>query len=165
MNLKEIKEMIQLMNENSLTEFELENEGLKVRLKKGSQGSIEQTVLYEARSAAAAQAALASASAALPQTGASKTESAVKEAARQAAATAKLTIKSPMVGTFYAAPAPDAQPFVQVGGVVEVGQVVCVMEAMKLMNEIKSEVRGKVAEILVHNGDPVEFGQPLFLLE
>ncbi len=74
-------------------------------------------------------------------------------------------IKSPMVGTFYAAPAPDAAPFVQPGSPVEVGQVICVIEAMKLMNEIKSEVRGKIAEILVNNGDPVEFGQSLFLLE
>ena len=70
-----------------------------------------------------------------------------------------------MVGTFYAAPAPDAQAFVQIGSQLEVGQVICIIEAMKLMNEIKSEVRGKIAEILVNNGDPVEFGQPLFTLE
>ena len=74
-------------------------------------------------------------------------------------------IKSPMVGTFYASPAPDAPPFVQVGSQVEVGQVICVIEAMKLMNEIKAEVRGKIVEISVHNGDPVEFGQTLFVLE
>jgi acetyl-CoA carboxylase biotin carboxyl carrier protein len=70
-----------------------------------------------------------------------------------------------MVGTFYAAPAPDAAPFVQPGSTVEVGQVICIIEAMKLMNEIKAEVRGKVTEILVHSGDPVEFGQPLFVIE
>jgi oxaloacetate decarboxylase alpha subunit len=70
-----------------------------------------------------------------------------------------------MVGTFYASPAPDAQPFVQNGASVEVGQVICIIEAMKLMNEIKSEVRGKIIEVLVKNGEPVEFGQALFVLE
>jgi acetyl-CoA carboxylase biotin carboxyl carrier protein len=74
-------------------------------------------------------------------------------------------IKSPMVGTFYAAPAPDAPPFVQPGQQVEIGQVICVIEAMKLMNEIKAEVRGKIAEVLVNNGDPVEFAQALFRIE
>ena len=84
---------------------------------------------------------------------------------KTAVQTLKNTIKSPMVGTFYGAPTPDAPPFVQVGSEVKVGQVVCILEAMKLMNEIKSEVSGKIVEILVHNGDPVEFGQPIFILE
>ena len=70
-----------------------------------------------------------------------------------------------MVGTFYRAPAPDAPPFVEVGQDIEMGQVVCIIEAMKLMNEIKSEVAGRVVEVLVQNGDPVEFGQPLFSIE
>lgn len=135
--------MIQLMNENNLSEIELEKEGLKIRLKKGSGGVVEET-------AVSAEPASARPS---------------KEAPKPPPAAAKTAVKSPMVGTFYAAPAPDAPPFVQAGSAVEVGQVVCVIEAMKLMNEIKSEVRGKIAEILVHNGDPVEFGQPLFLLE
>ena len=146
MNLKEIKEMIQLMNENGLSEFEMEKDGLKVRLRKGS-GGVEQTVVYEPRSAAQPRVAE------------------TPKEAMAAAVAAKNTIKSPMVGTFYAAPAPDAAPFVQVGSTVDVGQVICVIEAMKLMNEIKSEVRGKIVEVLVHNGDPVEFGQPLFLVE
>lgn len=149
MNVKEIKEMIQLMNENGLTELELEKDGLKIRLKKSSGGGFEQ-VIYEPRMAQQPAAAAAPVVAAAPT---------------KPAQTAKNTIKSPMVGTFYAAPAPDAQPFVQVGAEVQVGQVVCVLEAMKLMNEIKSEIRGKIVEILVHNGDPVEFGQPLFVLE
>ena len=148
MNLKEIKEMIQLMNENGLSEFEMEKDGLKIRLRKGSGGAVEQTLVYEPRSAAQARG----------------TEAPAKEAA-SAAGSAKTTIKSPMVGTFYAAPAPDAAPFVQIGSSVDMGQVICVIEAMKLMNEIKSEMRGKIVEVLVHNGDPVEFGQPLFLVE
>jgi acetyl-CoA carboxylase biotin carboxyl carrier protein len=74
-------------------------------------------------------------------------------------------IKSPMVGTFYRSPSPEAEPFVEVGQTVEVGQVVCIVEAMKLMNEIKSEVRGKVIEVAVQNAEPVEFGQTLFIVE
>ena len=145
--------MIQLMNENHLTEIELEQDGLKIRLKKGAGGSVEQ--FYE-------PAAGHAASSALRIQGADS-----REPARPAVVPPvhKAAIQSPMVGTFYAAPAPDAPPFVQVGSPVEVGQVICVIEAMKLMNEIKSEVRGKVAEILVNNGDPVEFNQPLFRLE
>ena len=147
MNLKEIKEMIQLMNENGLSEFEMEKDGLKIRLRKGPGGSVEPSIVYEPRSAV---------SAARPAEGGGK-ENAPPEKSAQ--------IKSPMVGTFYSSPAPDAAPFVQVGSAVEVGQVICIIEAMKLMNEIKSEVRGKILEVLVHNGDPVEFGQPLFLVE
>jgi acetyl-CoA carboxylase biotin carboxyl carrier protein len=74
-------------------------------------------------------------------------------------------ISSPMVGTFYRAPSPDAKPYVEVGAVVEKGDVVCIIEAMKMMNEIQAEVRGRVSRILVENGQPVEYEQPLFLLE
>jgi len=151
MNLKEIKEMIQLMNENGLTELELEKDGLKIRLKKSAGGAFEQTVIQETRPVSGTPSARESAHA--------------KESPKALGADSKTTIKSPMVGTFYTSPAPDAPPFVQVGSPVAVGQVICVIEAMKLMNEIKAEVRGKVAEILVNNGDPVEFGQPLFYLE
>ncbi len=148
MNIKEIKEMIQLMNENSLSEFEMEKDGLKIRIKKGVGGSIEQSVIYETR----------------PVSGSKPQEINPKES-KAPAVESKRSVKSPMVGTFYASPAPDAPPFVQAGSQVEVGQVICIIEAMKLMNEIKSEVRGKIVEIPVHNGDPVEFGQTLFVLE
>jgi acetyl-CoA carboxylase biotin carboxyl carrier protein len=76
-----------------------------------------------------------------------------------------IAVNSPMVGTFYRAPAPDADPYVEVGTVVEVGQTLCIIEAMKLMNEIEAEVRGRVVRILAENTQPVEFGQPLFMLE
>ena len=151
MNIKEIKEMLQLMNENNLSEIELEKEGLKIRLKKNMIESFEPSMIREIRQISSTQ------------TGGNNE---TKEGSKTAQAPPqKTTIKSPMVGTFYASPAPDAAPFVQPGSQVEVGQVICVIEAMKLMNEIKSEVRGKIAEILVNNGDPVEFGQPLFSLE
>lgn len=152
MNIKEIKEMIQLMNENNLTELELEKEGLKIRLKKSAAGSIESFVADESRPAQSVSQS-------------SREKSETKEAAKPPAPPARNVIKSPMVGTFYTSPAPDAPTFVQVGSAVEVGQVVCIIEAMKLMNEIKSEVKGKIAEVLVNNGDPVEFGQSLFSLE
>jgi acetyl-CoA carboxylase biotin carboxyl carrier protein len=74
-------------------------------------------------------------------------------------------IKAPMVGTFYRAPSPEAPPYAEVGQTVEAGQVICIIEAMKLMNEIKSEVKGKILEILADNAEPVEFGQPMFLIE
>ena len=150
MNLKEIKEVIQLMNENQLSEFEMEKDGLKIRLKKNPSGSFEQAV-YETRPSG-------------PQ-GRAASPAENQEAPKPQAAAAKSTIKSPMVGTFYTAPAPDAPPLVQIGTDVQIGQVICIIEAMKLMNEIKSEVKGKVKELLVHNGDPVEFGQPLFVIE
>ena len=147
-NIKEMKEMIQLMNENNLSEIELEKEGLKIRLKKSASG-IEQTVMHQQTPATAPPRAA---------------ESEHKEASKTAASP-KTIIKSPMVGTYYSSPAPDAPPFVQVGSLVEIGQVICIIEAMKLMNEIKSEVRGKIVEILVNNGDPVEFSQSLFRIE
>jgi len=141
MNVKEIKEMIALMNENDLSELELEKQGLRIRLRKGTGGRIERIE-----------------------------ERAVLPAAAPAAAPAPdekkgVEIKSPMVGTFYKAPSPDAAPFVKVGDTVEPGQVVCIIEAMKLMNEIKSEVKGKIISAMIENAAPVEFGQTLFLVE
>jgi acetyl-CoA carboxylase biotin carboxyl carrier protein len=85
--------------------------------------------------------------------------------AKDAAQAKTAEIKAPMVGTFYRAPAPEAPPYAEVGQVVDVGQVICIIEAMKLMNEIKAEVKGKILEILVDNAEPVEFGQPMFLIE
>ena len=145
MNLKEIKEMINLMNENNLSELELEREGLKIRLKKGGDRIIEQYVAASPAAEAGREA---------PPTRAAEE---TKEA--------PLQIKSPMVGTFYRAPAAEAEPFVEVGQEIEPGQVVCIIEAMKLMNEIKAETRGRIKEILVENAEPVEFGQSLFVLE
>ncbi len=149
MNIKEIKEMIDLMNENGLSELEIEKQGLKVRLKKGPDGNIERVVERVAPKAAAAMPGPALPGEAPAVTPGRKT----------------VEIKSPMVGTFYKAPSPDAPPFVKAGDNIEVGQVVCIIEAMKLMNEIKSEVKGKVVSVSVENADPVEFGQTLFLIE
>ncbi|MFH0935487.1 MAG: acetyl-CoA carboxylase biotin carboxyl carrier protein [Candidatus Omnitrophota bacterium] len=148
MNIKEIKEMINLMNENGLMELELEKEGLRIRLKKTASGveSFNGPIVIERQNLAG---------------------SAAKEASESAARSAEKTleIKAPMVGTFYRAPSPEAPAYVEIGQVMEIGQVICIIEAMKLMNEIKSEIKGKVLEILVDNAEPVEFAQPLFLIE
>jgi len=148
MNIKEIKEMVDLMNKNNLNELEVEKEGMKVRLKKTAGGAVHQ-MLDEKLAAQAARQALPA------------------EAAKAAEVKARKTveIKAPMVGTFYGSPSPEAPPFVDTGSNVEKGQVVCIIEAMKLMNEIKSDVKGKVVDILVENANPIEFGQTLFLIE
>jgi acetyl-CoA carboxylase biotin carboxyl carrier protein len=148
MNLKELKELVELMNENSLTELEIERDGTKIKLKKtGEQAVSVQPVPY-----------------AIPTTPASA-QSAAADASATAVNGNLKDVKSPMVGTFYRAPSPEAATFVEIGQTVEVGQVVCIVEAMKLMNEIKSEVRGKIVEICVDNAEPVEFGQVLFRVD
>lgn len=152
MNLKEIKEIIALMNENNLNEIEIEREGLKLKLKKSAGGELVMSAPthYAVESLPAPKASPVAVPAA---SGAADVSKSNKD------------IKSPMVGTFYRAPSPEAEPFVEVGQTVEVGQVVCIVEAMKLMNEIKSEVRGKVTEVAVQNAEPVEFGQTLFVID
>lgn len=148
MNVKEIKEMVNLMNENGLVELEIEKEGMRIRLKKTQTGmeGFNGPIVMERQ--------VVSNPGAKPIVEPAK-ESQVKT----------VEVKSPMVGTFYRAPSPEASAFVEVGQIIEPGQVVCIIEAMKLMNEIKAEVRGKILEILVDNAEPVEFGQPIFLIE
>jgi len=150
MNLKEIKEMINLMNEHELSEVEVEKGDLKIKLKKAS-ASLPEVHVERIATAPASQSPSA----------------AVEKAPAEAEEEAKkyIEIKAPIVGTFYRAPSPDAASFVEVGHEIEVGQVVCIIEAMKLMNEIKSEVKGRVVDILAENADPVEYGQILFLIE
>lgn len=153
MNLKEIKELIKILGETDIADFNLESEGVKVAIRKGS-----------ALTASAPTAALpAMATAAAP---AAPAPVAPAPAAADVGVKANYEyIKAPMVGTFYRTPAPDADPFVELGQSIKVGQTVCIVEAMKLMNEIESEFDGKVVEVLVENGQPVEFGQPLFAIE
>lgn len=151
MNIKEIKEMINLMNENGLVEFEVEKEGMRIRLKKTTAGfeGLNGPIVIERQGAVSAPAAPGQAALEAQDKNLVKT----------------VEIKSPMVGTFYRAPNPEAPVYVEVGQMIEPGQVICIIEAMKLMNEIKSEIRGKILEILVDNAEPVEFGQSLFLIE
>lgn len=153
MNLKELKEMVELMNDNGLTELEVEQEGTKIKLKRSPDGSLGvQPMAYHMPH--------------IPQMPPQVAGAPVAPlAAEEVALNNFKAIESPMVGTFYRAPSPEATPFAEIGQVVEVGQVVCIVEAMKLMNEIKSEVRGKIVEICVDNAEPVEFGQALFRID
>ena len=150
MNLKEIKEIINLMNEHGLTEIEVEKGDQKIKLKKSS---------ISGESAVVEQQPIVQQPAAKALAGEAEKESPKQESKNL------IEIKAPLVGTFYRSPSPDAASFVEVGQEIEVGEVVCIVEAMKLMNEIKSEVRGKVVDILAENADPVEFGQIMFLIE
>ncbi len=149
MNLKEIREIINLMNEHDLSEIELEREGTKVKIKK-TQGDVPEIVRRQPPNYSIETQVV-------PQSGSGGEKAAGNSGRKE--------IKSPMVGTFYRSPSPEASSFVEIGQTVEVGQVVCIVEAMKLMNEIKSEVRGKIVEIHIENAQAVEFGQTLFSVE
>ena len=154
MDLKDIKAIIDLMRKNSISEFELEKEGFKIRLKRGPNGITppagEEGGVYVAAPAPPPPMypPVPGGTAAVPPP--------------PVAAPPEAEIKSPMIGTFYRAPSPDAAPYVEVGAPVEPDTVVCIIEAMKVMNEIKAEAKGVITQVLVENGKPVEFGQPLF---
>lgn len=154
-NMDELRELIQLIRENEFTEFELEREGFRVRFRRG--GEVSAGVGSSSTGAAPAQTpSIDAAVAAAPSHPGAKAETA-------ATADENLhIITSPIVGTFYRAASPQAPPFVNIGSRVEPATVVCIIEAMKLMNEILAETSGEVAKIYVENGQPVEYGQPLF---
>ena len=149
MDLKDIKAIIDLMKKNSITEFELERQDSKIRLKRGLNGGVpavsDEPPVSFPQPGGVPQAATPASAAPPP-----------------AAATGEIEIKSPMIGTFYRAPSPEAGSYVEVGTEVNPDTVVCIIEAMKVMNEIKAEVKGVITQILVENAKPVEFGQPLF---
>jgi acetyl-CoA carboxylase biotin carboxyl carrier protein len=148
-DLKDIKAIIDLMKKNSISEFEMEKQDFKIKLKRGPNGGTviaqpeeSQLVAYAAPSAPALSAPGApSAPTTLP---------------------GEAEIKSPMIGTFYRAPSPEAAHYVEIGTEVTPETVVCIIEAMKVMNEIKAEAKGVITQVMVENGKPVEFGQPLF---
>ena len=153
MELKEIKKIVEMMTENDLAEFLLEEEAFTLQLKRGTAGV---TQIVSAPQMAAPAPAAAPVQPAAPA-------AAVPAAASEDAGL--VAIKSPMVGTFYRSPSPDSDVFVQVGQDVNKETVVCIIEAMKVMNEIQAEVKGKIKKVLVDNATPVQFGQPLFLVE
>ena len=156
MDLKDIKAIIDLMKKNSVSEFELEKEDFKIKLKRTPNGGIAAPVTYE-------EAPLVTYAPPLAISQASGAPSAsAPAAAAPAASTGEAEIKSPMIGTFYRSPSPEAGPYVEVGMEVTPDTVVCIIEAMKVMNEIKAEARGVVTQVLIENAKPVEFGQPLF---
>lgn len=156
LNIDEIRQLIKLIDESSINEFTYENEGSKVELKKQS-GTV-QTIQQVAAAPVQAPAPEAQAKQAPVQDAPAK-----EEAAKEGGNFHKIT--SPMLGTFYASSSPEADPYVTVGSKVTESSVVCIVEAMKLFNEIEAEVKGEIVEVLVENGQLVEYGQPLFLVK
>lgn len=148
--LAHIQELIDLLKRNNLTELEVEHGGFRVRLRHetGARAAVADSAAPADVAPAAAHALAQRAAIPLP------TETA-----------GKVTISSPIVGTFYRSPSPDADPYVEEGDLVKKGQVLCIVEAMKLMNEIESEVDGRIVKILAESTKPVEYGQPLFLID
>ncbi len=158
MDIKQVQELVKIINKTNIAEISIEEEGLKITIKQKEDAvqtimAAPQQYYQPAPQNFAPQAA--------PQTSA--------PAAKPAEPTPKtdhlVTIKSPMIGTFYRSPAPDKPVFVNVGDEVEIGKPVCIIEAMKLFNEIESEVKGKIVKILAEDASPVEYDQPLFLVD
>lgn len=161
MKIQEIRELIKLIDQSSIDEFSFENDGSKIKLKKhnGFTTVVNQPTVIEKHAPATPVFE------ALAQTNAPKTTP-VAEVAQAKIEDANLhKIVSPMVGTFYASPNPESGPYVKVGDKVKLDGVVCIVEAMKLFNEIEAEVSGEIVEILVEDGQLVEYGQPLFLVK
>lgn len=158
MNQKELKELIEFLIEKDIAEFELERGDVKVRIKRAGESVHVPDSRFYAVQSAPSPVELVAASPVAP--------AAPPEATKAAEPAEELhAVRSPIVGTFYEAPSPGAPPFVKPGDTVAVGQVLCIVEAMKLMNEIESELEGSVLQILVENGHPVEYGEPLFKIK
>jgi len=158
MTLKEIKELIRIVQSAKISELSIERDKFKIQIKTGNGVSPAQVVAQAPVVIAAppiASQAPQAASASPP----AKVETAAKDDSKY------ITVKSPMIGTFYRTPSPDKESFVNVGDTIKQGSVLCIIEAMKLFNEIESEVSGKVVKILVDNATPVEYDQPLFLVD
>lgn len=156
MNIKELREIIELVKEMDIAELEIEREGVKVKIRKGEDYKIpvKEQVSEKEKEIAVSKSA-ASKQEAIPET--THEEPRKEEKLHR--------VISPIVGTFYRAPSPEVPPYAKEGDSVNEGQTICIIEAMKLMNEIKSETNGKIVKILVENGQAVEYGQELFLIE
>ncbi len=180
-NLKDIKELISILRRNHVWEFNLEQNGIKIHIVTGKsekakkqKGDKEERSMHHVPTAYSPMVSMAPAAppvtpypASPTETPAPETNSTEKAAEEQKEEERKnlISVKSPMVGTFYRAPAPDSPPYVEEGDPVKDDTVLCIIEAMKLMNELKAECSGKVVDILVENGQPVEYGQQLFLID
>jgi len=161
MDLSNLRELIRIFEQAAITELDYEAKGVRIRLKKERQPGVSDISLQRVSPPVQEQGGAGGALEANP-TVAHGEASAVRE---RAVSEQRPVISAPMVGVFYRSPSPEVPPFVQPGDLVEEGQTVCIIEAMKLMNEVRSSLSGKLVEVLVENGEPVEFGQPLFVLE
>ena len=152
MDIKELKQLLQVLEERQITEFEIEEAGIKLRIKKAGPS--------HTLAASATEPVLAPAPPA--RVSESPAEAGPKPVPTKPVEAGLATVKSPIVGTFYRSPDPNAAPFVSVGDTVKVGQKLCIIEAMKLMNEIESELAGEIVEVYPENGQPIQYGEPLF---
>ena len=152
MDLKDIKAIVDLMKKNSISEFELEKQDFKIKLKRAVNGYAQPGNIDEVPSPNLAPQ--------IPPAAAQKIP--LSSSAQATSVTSELEIRSPMVGTFYRAPSPESANYVEIGTEVNTDTVVCIIEAMKVMNEIKAEVKGIITQVLLDNAKPIEFGQPLF---
>ena len=164
MKVEQVLQLIQAVSDSELTEFKYEEDGVKLSLKKTGDKIVQVQAPAVAPAVVQAAPAVIPAPAPVPAAPAPAAEAPAADSAAEEALPAGNVVKSPLVGTFYAAPSEDAEPFVKVGDSVKEGQVLAIVEAMKLMNEIESDFTGTVAEILVENGEGVEYGQPLFVI-
>ncbi|RWR15087.1 acetyl-CoA carboxylase biotin carboxyl carrier protein [Siminovitchia fortis] len=163
LKIQEIREIIKLIDQSDIEEFVYKHDGSKIELKKRVNRPVEETVRYVTEQVQAPQPVIRQEAA--PEVPAVEAPAAEATPAQEAEKSNLHKIVSPMVGTFYQAPSPDSDPYVKVGSEVTSDSIVCIVEAMKLFNEIEAEVEGKIAEILVKDGELVEYGQPLFLVE
>jgi acetyl-CoA carboxylase biotin carboxyl carrier protein len=162
--LEQIEQLLAYMSEHNLEEFEFENGEVRIRLKKPSAAPVY-AVPPASRAYSAPEIIVAGgqgAPAAAPASSGAPPAAHAPAASSASSSDDLHLVKSPIVGTYYGAPSPGAEPFVKVGGFVETGQTLCIVEAMKLMNEIESDTSGEVLRVFVENGQPVEYGQPLF---
>ena len=169
LKVQEIRELIKLLDQSSVDELKYEENGCKIKLKKNSAKQVVTTEQVSTPSVEVAPAKTSEPSNEEKKQEAPKQETKKEEQPKASSANIDdenlHKIESPMVGTFYAAPSPDEDPYVQVGDKVKADTVVCIVEAMKLFNEIEAEVEGEIVEVLVENGQLVEYGQPLFLVK
>jgi len=155
MDIRKIKKLIELLEESGIAEIEIKEGEEAVRISRMPIGPVVTQLAPQAALAAPAAATPAPAPGALP----------AAEAAAPKARSNEHVVTAPMVGTFYGSPSPGAKAFVEIGDEIKVGQVLCIIEAMKMMNQIESDKAGRITSVMAKNGDPVEFGQPLFVVE
>lgn len=165
MNLKELKEILQLLDEKEIAEFELEEEGIKLRIRKAAASANHSGPLPAAANPVPVDLPNASVQNPAPAPAATAPLPAPAPATAEAPDAGLFLVKSPIVGTFFRAADPNSPSFVNVGDRVRVGQVLCIIEAMKLMNEIEAEVGGVITKIHHENGQPVQYGEPLFAIQ
>ncbi len=163
MDIKEIQSLIKFVAKSGASEVKLETDDIKITIRTGPSGSGGETTYIQQLPAAVAPAPAPQAAA--PQAAAPQAPAAEASEAKKEEDSKYVTIKSPIIGTFYRKPSPDKPAFVEVGDSIAVGDVLCVIEAMKLFNDIESEVSGKIVKVLVEDSSPVEFDQPLFLVD